>query len=72
MFKLPKFIEVARCADNDIIFSLGIGYVTSFLRWDGDTMVYESRLALGFNLGLYAVEISLYKTLKRVPHKSVI
>lgn len=67
MFKLPKFISVANCADNDIIFSIGIGYITEFIRWHGDDQIYETRLALGFNLGLYAVEISLYKKLKTVP-----
>lgn len=67
MFKLPKFISVERYRDNDIIFSIGIGYVTEFILWDGDTQIYETRLALGFNLGIYAVEISFYKKLKTVP-----
>lgn len=66
MFKLPKFISVEKCLDNDIVFSIGIGYITEFIRWHGDDQIYETRLALGFNLGIYAVEIALYKKLKTV------
>lgn len=67
MLKLPKFITIERCSDNDIIFSIGIGYITEFVRWQEDTQIYETRLALGFNLGIYAIEISFYKKLKTVP-----
>lgn len=65
-----KFITVQKHYDEDISFSVGIGWITEYVRKDEDATVYESRLAVGGTIGVYSIEVVFFRILKRIPRKS--
>lgn len=62
---MNKFISIQKQSEEEIIFSLGIGWLSEYIREDVDGTVYESRLVIGGMMGVYSIEIILYKKLTK-------